>query len=358
MNEESSFPPWAGVAPTLMVGLMLLGVVPVAAQAPSGDADDEGSSTWTLPRTPDGQPDLQGVWANNSVTPLERPPAWAGKEHLTDTELAELKLAASRVTESGLDAVFGDQLVLAAIEGTKDVASYDPTTGNYNQFWIVDRDFDNRTSLVVDPPDGLIPALTREAEQRQEAKASYRRDHPADTWTDLPLTERCVTYGVPRLSAGYNSYYQIVQSRDHVVIFMEMIHDARIIPLDGRPHIEGDIRQWHGDARGYLDGDALVVETTNYSPKSNFMGSSENLRMTERFTRVGPNTLNWDVTLNDPTTWTKPWTASMALTGSSREVIYEYACHEGNYSMEGILAGHRAEARAEAEAAARESGLD
>ena len=347
--------PWVVVALTLMMGVMWLGAARVVAQAPSGVADD-ASTAWTLPRTPDGQPDLQGVWAHNSVTPLERPPEWAGKERLTDTELAELKRAASRVTESGLDAVFGDQLILAAIEGTKDVDSYDPTTGNYNQFWIVDRDFDNRTSLVVDPPDGLLPALTPDAKQRQEARASHRVDHPADTWTDLPLTERCVTYGVPRLSAGYNSYYQIIQSRDHVVIVMEMIHDARIIPLDGRPHLEGDIRQWHGDARGYWDGDTLVVETTNYSPKSNFMGSSENLRMTERFTRVGPDTLNREVTIQDPTTWTKPWTVSIDLS-ASEDAIYEYACHEGNYSMEGILAGHRAEEKAAADAA-KESGLD
>ena len=348
--------PWVVVALPVMLGVVWLGAAPVEGQAQSVAAD-ETSSSWTLPRTPDGQPDLQGVWANNSVTPLERPPEWAGKERLTNAELVELKAAAARVTESGLDAVFGDQLVLAAIEGTKDVESYDPTTGNYNQFWLVDRDFDDRTSLVVDPKDGRIPALTPEAKQRQEARAAHRRDHPADTWTDLPLTERCITYGVPRLSAGYNSYYQIVQSRDHVVIVMEMIHDARIIPLDRRPHIEGNIRQWHGDARGYWDGDTLVVETANYSSKSDFRGSSENLHMTERFTRVGPNTLSWEVTLNDPTTWTAPWTAAIDLKGSE-QAIYEYACHEGNYSMEGILAGHRAEEKAEAEATARESGLD
>jgi hypothetical protein len=312
-------------------------------------AGAQTSGTWTVARTPDGQPDLQGVWANNNATPLERPAEWAGKAELTEEELAALRVAASRATDPGQDALFGDQLVLAAIAGTK-AETYDPATGNYNQFWIVEREFNNRTSLVVDPPDGRIPPLTAAAERREAERAAYREEHPADTWTDVPLQERCVTYGVPRLGAGYNSYYQIFQSADYVVFYMEMNHDARIIPLDGRPPLDPSLRQWHGDSRGHWEGDTLVVETTHYSPKSRFRGSSDNLHMVERFTRVGPSTLNYEVTITDPTTWQEPWTVLIPLSGSD-DAIYEYACHEGNYGMEGILAGHRVEEE-EAKAAA------
>ena len=300
-------------------------------------ADD----SWIVPRTVDGQPDLQGVWANNNAIPLQRPPEWEGKERLTDSELAELEAAAAAATNSGEDALFGDQLVLAAIARTK-AESYDPTTGNYNQFWVADRDFSNRTSLVVDPPDGLIPSLTQEATQRLCAQMKYSLAHPADSWEDRPLSERCITYGVPFVNSGYNAYFQIFQSTDHVVIEMEMIHDARVIPLKDKPHLDGRIRQWHGDSRGHWEGDTLVIETTNYSTKSDFMGSRQNLQLTERLTRVGPSTLNYEITVNDSTTWTRPWTVSIPLKGKD-EAIYEYACHEGNYGMEGMLSGHRAE---------------
>ena len=316
---------------------------PAAAQAPAGVA-------WTAPRTADGHPDLQGVWANNNATPLERPPEWAGKERLTAAELAALEAAAAEATDAGQDALFGDQLVLAAIAGEQ-AASYDPTTGNYNQFWVVERDFNDRTALVVDPPDGRIPALTPAAERRAQARAAHRRAHPADTWEDVPLQERCITYGVPRLGAGYNSYYQIFQSAGHVVFLMEMNHDARVIPLDGRPALDPAIRQWHGDSRGRWEGDTLVVETANYSPRSDFRGASDRLRVVERFTRTGPDTLEYAVTIDDPTTWVRPWTASIPLARSD-DALYEYACHEGNYGMEGILAGHRAQERAAAAEAA------
>ena len=183
------------VAALVAVGLVL--PAPVAAQS----AEDG----WTLPRTPDGHADLQGVWANNNITPLERPEAWADKAELTDEELAQLRVAASDAVGNG-DALFGDQLVLAAIEGIE-ATSYDPTTGNYNQFWIADRDFSNQTSLVIDPPNGRIPDVLAEAQERRREAETYRREHPADSYTDRPLQERCVTYGVPRLGAGYNSYY-------------------------------------------------------------------------------------------------------------------------------------------------------
>ncbi len=320
----------------------LLGVVAATLlMIPVEMAGQDGS--WTLPRTADGHPDLQGVWANNNVTPLERPEVWAGKDTLTDEELAALQVAATDAVSDG-DALFGDQLVLAAIERTT-AESYDPTTGNYNQFWIADRDFSNRTSLVVDPRDGRIPAMTSSGQTRSKMLRDHRRMHPADTYTDRPLSERCVTYGHPRLGAGYNSYYQLFQSKDHVVVYMEMNHDARVIPLDGTPTLNDDVRLWHGDSRGYWDGDTLVVTTTNYSSHATFRGiSSENMNVTERFTRVGPQTLNYEVTVDDPTTYTKPWTVMIPLMGTT-DAVYEYACHEGNIGMDGILAGHRAEER-------------
>ncbi len=322
-------------------GLLVAMVALVAFAAPAPAAAQD--SDWTLPRTPDGQPDLQGVWANNNATPLERPAEWAGKERLTAEELAELRIAAEQAVDDG-DALFGDQLVLAAIERTK-AESYDPTTGNYNQFWIAERDFNDRTSLVIDPPDGRIPALTASAGDRSAMLRARRRDHPADSYTDRPLSERCVTYGVPRLGAGYNSYYQIFQSPDHVVVYHEMNHDARVIPIDGTPPLDDDVRLWHGDSRGRWEGDTLVVETANYSAQATFRGlSSENMRITERFTRVGPRTLDYEVTVDDPTTYTGPWTVRIPLRGTT-DAIYEYACHEGNIGMDGILAGHRAEER-------------
>ena len=327
-----------------------LAVVMACAAAPAATFAQGVGDSWAVPRLADGQPDLQGVWANNNATPLERPTEWADKARLSAEELAELQAAAAEATDPGQDALFGDQLVLAAIAKTK-ATSYDPSTGNYNQFWVVERDFNDRTSLVIDPPDGRIPPLTPTAERLLAERAAYRAEHPADTWTDVPLQERCVTYGVPRIGAGYNSYFQIFQTADHLVFYMEMNHDARIIPLDGSPPLDASVRQWHGDSRGWWDGDTLVVETRNYSPKSRFRGASDNLRVVEKFTRTGPDSLEYAVTIDDPTIWTSQWTASIPLARSD-DAVYEYACHEGNYGMEGILAGHRHEER-EAAAASR-----
>jgi len=217
--------------------------------------------------------------------------------------------------------------------------------GNYNQFWLVERDFDNRTSLIVDPPDGRVPALTPDARREGRGQPPPLIAEKADSWTDRPLNERCITYGVPFLFAGYNAYFQIVQNPGHAVVLMEMIHDARVIPIDGRPHVADAVRQWHGDPRGRWEGDTLVVETTNYSKAGAFWSASEDLRVVERFTRSGPDILEYEVTFDDPTTWSKPWTVMIPLTRRD-EAVFEYACHEGNLGMEGILAGHRAEERA------------
>jgi hypothetical protein len=321
-------------------GILLIAVT-VLASAPLRAGQDQ---PWTPPRTPDGHPDLQGVWANNAATPLERPQAWEGKTTLSDAEVQALEAAAEEATDGVDDALFGDQLVQAAIAKTK-ASSYDPTTGNYNKFWIVDRDFENRTSLVIDPPDGRLPPLAPEAAERQQVRREYLERHPADSWEDRNLGERCISFGVPRLGAGYNSYYQIFQTPDHVAILMETIHDARIIPLDGRPHLGDGIRQWNGDSRGRWEGDTLVIETTNYSSRSDVQGATERLRVVERLTRSGPDTLDYQVTMDDPATWTKPWTALIRMKKTD-DAVYEYACHEGNYGMTGILSGHRAEEKA------------
>ncbi|MDA1091989.1 MAG: hypothetical protein O3A25_01770 [Acidobacteria bacterium] len=324
------------VAAVIGVGALVgLAGSAVAQDAPAG---------WTVPRTAEGTPDLQGVWANNSVTPLERPPQWAGKTRLTDEELANLQASAAAVVASGADAQFGDQLVLKALEGLKDAGSYD-TTGNYNQFWMADRDFTHQTSLVIDPPDGQVPAVTDAAQRKMDERAAYLSTHPADGPEDRPLGERCANFGVPRLGAGYNSYIQIFQTPSHAAVLKEMAHDVAMIPLDGSGHAPAAVRFWNGDSRGRWEGDTLVVESANFSPKSSFQGSSDGLHLVERYTRVGPDSLHYEVTISDPATWVKPWTLLIQLKRSD-DAIFEYACHEGNLGMDGILSGHRAEERA------------
>ena len=319
-------------------------MIPAAhAQAKAGKA---ASNRWTPPRTVDGQPDLQGVWANNNATPLERPAALAGKPLLTDVELAALKAKAADLFSGDGDAAFGDDVFTAIVTGATKFVSSDTTTGNYNQFWIADRNFDNRTSLITDPPDGRIPPLTAEAKKRPPTVEGDRNMRGFDGPESRSLSERCITYGSPRIQAAYNSYYQIFQSRDNVVILMEMIHDARIIPLDNRPHVGQNIQQWLGDSVGHWEGDTLVVDTTNYSPQSYFRGARENLHVIERFTRVSPDRIDYEITVNDPTTWIRPWTLMIPL-GKANEEIYEYACHEANEGMVGILAGARAQEKAQ-----------
>jgi len=325
----------------LVGGLFALVAVFPAFVSGQNTPDTDG---WKVPRTIDGQPDISGVWANNSAIPFERPEAWLGKERLTVEELAELEVAAAEASNAGEDALFGDQLVLAAIERTK-ATSYDPTTGNYNGFWIAERTFSERTSLVVDPRDGRIPAQTPTAEVLAAERRAYAREHPADTYTDRPLPERCVSFGAPNLQAAYNSYSHIVQGSANVVIVQEMIHDARVIPLDDRTRPAESVRQLHGVSRGHWEGDTLVVETTHYQGVSGYRATSDALTVTERFTRVGPEALNHEITFDDPKTWSAPWTVVIPLERSA-DPIFEYACHEGNIGMEGILAGHRAEERA------------
>jgi hypothetical protein len=326
-----------------VIAVVLLASMPVAGQAPATATN--GSSQL---RTGWGHPDLQGVWASNSATPLERPKALAGKQFLTDAELAALEQAARELFDGDTDAAFGDSVFQAALDKAKDFKSNDGGTGNYNHFWLVERNFDNRTSLIVDPPDGRLPPLTAEAQKRQAEAAAWRKLHPADGPEDRGLGERCIGAGVPMTGRGYNSNYQILQTPNHVAIHMEMMHDTRIVALDGRPHVGKSINGYLGDSRGRWEGNTLVVETTNFNPNRGAgQGGSARMNLVERFTRVDAKTLQYEYTVNDPSTYTKPYTAMIRMTpapGSGR--IYEFACHEGNHGMVGILSGHRAQERA------------
>jgi hypothetical protein len=303
---------------------------------------------WTNPRLPNGQPDLQGTWENNSATPLERPAELAGKPLLSADELAALEARAAQIFGPEADAVFGDALYLALLDDTRSRQTF--ATGTYSQNWVPDRYFERRTSLIEDPADGRLPPLTPEAAERRAARAAAQPQRPRSA-ADYSLTDRCITYGVPDLFAAYMSVYRIFQTPDHVVIQMEKIHDTRVIPLDGRPHVAPQIRQHLGDSRGRWDGDTLVVETTNFHPAGNNMGgyfryADEHLKLTERFTRVDEETLRYEFTVEDPTVWTRPWTAAIYWKKSGG-TIFEYACHEGNISLRGMLAALRAEEAAE-----------
>jgi hypothetical protein len=354
------FNAFGAVITALAVVVLVSGTV--AGQSQSADTKAKPAATpknWTAPRTAEGQPDLGGVWANNAATPIERPKELEGRATLTDAEVAALKKRAGELFNGDGDAAFGDSVFTAALRDVKGFKSTDTQTGNYNHFWIVDRPIDNRTSLVTDPSDGKIPALTADAQKRSDAAVEYKKAHPADGPEDLPLTHRCVTFGVPNIFAGYNSYFQIVQSKDAVAIHSEMIHDVRIIPLDNHPHVGENTTLWLGDSRGHWEGNTLVVETTNFNDRTNFLfskaaGSLEHMKLVERFTRVGPQTLQYDVTVTDPTMWTKPWSATLYWE-SSKDQIYEYACHEGNEGLSGALSGTRAQEREAAVAAKKGS---
>ena len=223
----------------LVAGVVLAGVVAGGARLVAQDKKaPPASNKWVLERTPDGRPDFQGVWANNTVTPLQRPKQWEAKSTLSNAEIAELQRVSQQIYDNNGDAQFGDGLILAILEKIAKPGSYDPGTGNYNQFWLVGRDWhDRRTSLITDPPDGKIPAMTPEAEKRVAASAEFRKAHQFDDPELIPLGERCVQFSSPRIFAGYNSYLQLVQTPTHVMIMNEMAHDARIIPLDNRPRV-------------------------------------------------------------------------------------------------------------------------
>jgi hypothetical protein len=331
----------------------LAGSLGAQAPAAANPAMYGADPAYKVPRLADGTPDLQGVWGNNSVTPMVRPRQWQDKVVITDAELDEIKRLAAQSVDPGGDAIFGNfiqQILDAREKGAYKQTSYDPSTGNYNQFWMADREWDHRTSLIIDPPSGLYPPLTAEAQARRAAAAARPRTRgPSDGPEDRPLSERCISYGAPRTQSNYNSYTQIIQSPETIVLLQEMIHDARVVPMTSQPRLPKKIRQLHGDPRGRWEGDTLVVETTNYL--NGFQGSTPDVKVTERYTRVSHDFINWQVTVEDPATWTQPFTFMVRLKKADG-LIYEYACHEGNYAMEGILAGARAE-EAKAKAKAR-----
>jgi hypothetical protein len=305
-------------------------------------------------RLANGQPDLQGTWENNSATPLERPPELAGKPLLSEDELAALKARAAKVFNPEADAVFGDALYLALLDENRPRQTF--ATGTYSQNWVPDRYFERRTSLIEDPADGRLPPLTPQAAQSRAARAAAQPSSARGA-SDFALTDRCITYGFPDLFAAYMSVYRIIQTPNDVVIQMEKIHDVRVIPLGGRAHVSPTIQQYLGDSRGRWDGDTLVVETTNFHPSGNPMGgyfryADEHLRLTERFTRVSADTLRYEFTVEDSTVWTRPWTAAIYWKKSKGQ-IYEYACHEGNYSLRGMLSAVRSEEAAGDEAIAQ-----
>ena len=306
----------------------VVAAVPATAQTPSSTPRS------TPPRAADGRPDLQGIWSYATLTPIERPAEFAGKEFLTEQEAL----------------AYEERRRQADNKDRRDGPAAADVSRAYNDFWwdfgtkvVVTR----RTSLVVDPPDGRIPALTPEALRRNAARLEGGRLHPADGPENRPLAERCIILGsggAPMLPSFYNNNMQLVQTRDHVAVVNEMIHDARIISLDARPPLPESVRQWLGDSRGRWEGDTLVVETTNFTAQTNFRGASENLRLTERFTRVSEDTLLYQFTVNDPSSFTRPWTVEIPMR-KSPELIYEYACHEGNSGIAGVLSGARAAER-------------
>jgi hypothetical protein len=302
-----------------------------------------GTRKAEVPRTSWGQPDLQGIWSAATVTPFERPPEFAGKEFIT---AEEAEAFAKRVVDA------------RNVDLRRKVGDNSDVTSAYNDHWY-DRGTKmgstRRTSLVVDPPDGRIPPLTPEGKARAERaipQSGIQRFTIVGSWLDRGIWERCITRGVPdvMLPTAYNNNYRIFQSKDTVAILAEMIHDARVIPLDNRPHLPPGIRQWMGDSRGHWEGDTLVVDTTNFTNKTVFRGSSENLHLTERFTRIDRDTLQYRVTIDDPTTFTRPWTIELPAARMDGD-IYEYACHEGNYGMRNLLSASRAAEREEAEKA-------
>ena len=330
----------ASLAAVLAAALFFLVSLPVAGQTSA--ATDAG---WTVPRTAHGQPDLQGVWTNNTATPFERPKAFGDKATLSDEELSVLqqRLEEIRAGEQAGD-LLADFLIQKVLDDPE-FRGFDQDTGNYNSFWLANRELDHRTSLIIDPPNGRLPPMTSEALSRlRSSYGSFGR--PPKSYEDLSAGTRCISYGVPNLLAGYNSFFQILQTADHVAILQELIHDVRIIPLIGRPPLAEGIRQLHGDSRGRWEGDVLVVETRNYSAAGAARGASENLLVVERFRRVSPDVIEWEITFGDADTWQSPWTLMIPLTRSD-DPIFEYACHEGNYALEGILAGARAQEAAE-----------
>jgi len=288
--------------------------------------------TWIPPHTIDGQPDLQGIWGFATITPLERPSDLAGKDLFTGKEAAQ----------------YEKEFLARNNRDRRDGPTEADVSRAYNDFWWDSGSrvaWTNRTSLIVDPPDGKLPALTPAGQKKAADRAEARRLHPFDGPENRPLQERCLvwtTAGPPILPSAYNNNIRIVQAPGYVTIVNEMIHDVRIVPLDGRPHLPKSVHLWMGDSRGHWEGNTLVVDTTNFSDKTNFRGADENMHLIEKFTRAGDDTMMYQFTVDNETAFTRSWTAQVPMT-RSQDPMFEYACQEGNYSLTNVLAGARAE---------------
>jgi hypothetical protein len=311
---------------------LLVALGGTAARAQQGTA----GRGWTPPRTPWGHPDLSGVFTNKDEanTPLERPQEFAGRDPRTFTAEELAALARQRQTQAA--EIAGG--IGGAETGAGPTHWYEHLQGKGSRPW-----------FIVDPADGKVPALTPQAARREAAFArlndARNGEGRADSWEDRSMYDRCITRGLPgsMMPAIYGNAYQILQTPDAVAIRYEMIHETRVIPLDGRPHLASGVRQWLGDARGRFEGNTLVVETTNFTDRTRY--NSERFRLVERFTPVAPDRLLWEVTFDDPDVYVRPWTFAMQLTRDDEQQIYEYACHEGNRGLEHILKGARSEER-------------
>ena len=328
-----------------VIALGWLGPVPASGQSQAQSAADT-SATWTLPRTPDGRPDLQGFWTTQTFTPLERPEYLGDKAFYTEEEWSELQ---AQLTAEGVDPLARSSINLEDA-AERETALYqtnrDAEYVHYdNAIWLatdVPKGLSTRrTSLITDPADGQVPPLTPEARQRAAAAREVRRQLDAfHGYETRPLGERCIVYGhngPPMLPPAYNDIHQIFQTPDHVVVFTEMSNNSpRLIPLDGRPHVSDKIRQFPGDSRGRWEGDTLVVESKNFNDKRRFQGSTAALHVVERFTRVAEDSILYEFTVTDPTTWTDPWSVEIQMV-KTEGPMFEYACHEGNYDLRHLL---------------------
>ena len=324
-------PGGTATALAMVLAMGLAGRVDAGQQAP------QKPKTTAAKKTAWGDPDLQGIWNHGTITPLERPAKYAGREFLTEKEIADINYESDHRADT---------------EKRGDISIQTDVALAYNQFWWDRGKSVGRTSLIVDPKDGRLPALTPEAAQK-DASAETKRietvrrgDAHAAGPEEMDLGDRCILYRpVPITASGYNNNVHLVQSPGYVAILQEQIHDVRIIPLDGRPHIASGVRQWLGDSRGHFEGDTLVVETTNFSENTDYEGSSSGRTVIERFKRTDAGSLEYTYTITDPTRWTRSWTA-MVPWSATEGPMFEYACHEGNHGMVGILKGSRAIERA------------
>lgn len=318
---------------TLAAGLLALATVSLASPA-------FVAAAWVVPRTPDGHPDLQGIWTMHTFTPLVRPARYANQEFLTDKEADELSALLSADDVDPLVAgIFG----LSDEDRRKRVVQNDPTHYD-NAMWLATPDLkplsSNRTSLIYDPPDGKIPAQTADARQRAAARRALAG---FDSYENRPLQERCIIWtheGPPMLPPPYDDVMQIIQTRDHFVVYRELATAPRVIPTNARPHISQRVRLLAGDSTGRWEGDTFVVDTTNFTDKTAFQGSGAGLHVVERFTRVSADRIIYQFTVDDPNTWSRPWSAEVPLL-ATKGPLFEYACHEGNYGMPNILSGAR-----------------